>query len=386
MLEKLRRWWPVVKPLIGLAIVILIGRRFLDDLRRPELWEQPVLWSAATGWLFLSGVLYLAGLGCSAFFWGRLLHHLGQRPPAYTVARAYYVGQLGKYIPGKAWALLMRAALVRQGGSSVAPPVPWKLAGLTSFYEVLTMMAAGSLLAVILFAFLGTDVAAPPSLSGLVGLVRGQVPAGGVLGRWQAALLAGLLALATGLPLWPGVFNRIAPWLELRAPGNTDGVSSANPGLPRIRLLYLAEGLGLLTLGWLLLGSSVGVTLQGILGHRAGSELTWAPAILGRVTASLAVAYVAGFVILIAPGGIGVRDFLLTLLLAPELTALTNCPGEVAWGLAALTAVVLRLVWTLAELLLALGLYLIPGGVRADVASAQEGNPPPSPSLPGRLS
>ena len=45
---------------------------------------------------------------------GRGSHYgVGQRPGGMATVRAYYIGQLGKYVPGKAWALLLRSVLIR---------------------------------------------------------------------------------------------------------------------------------------------------------------------------------------------------------------------------------------------------------------------------------
>jgi len=55
--------------------------------------------------------------------------------------RAYFVSQLGKYVPGKAWAVVLRVGLVRSQGVSAS------VGGLATFCEVLTMMAIGSLVA-----------------------------------------------------------------------------------------------------------------------------------------------------------------------------------------------------------------------------------------------
>src|SRR5262249_47187334 len=108
MRERLRKLWPFVKLLLGLAIVVVIGRRFYLDLRdHPELLRQPL----RPGWLLLSGALYLLGLGFSALCWHRLLRALGQRPSFPSALRAYYIGHMGKYLPGKAWALFLRAGL-----------------------------------------------------------------------------------------------------------------------------------------------------------------------------------------------------------------------------------------------------------------------------------
>src|SRR5205085_1598789 len=109
----------------------------------PDLWKRPL----HPGWLILSGILYIVGLGFSAVYWRRLLHVLGQRLPLWTAFRAYYLGHMGKYLPGKAWALFLRAGLARAAG------VRTGLAVMTSFYEVLTTMAAGAVLAAVLFGF-----------------------------------------------------------------------------------------------------------------------------------------------------------------------------------------------------------------------------------------
>ena len=53
------------------------------------------------------------GLGVSAVFWYGVLRAMGQCPSFATAIRAYYLGQMGKYLPGKAWALFLRAALIR---------------------------------------------------------------------------------------------------------------------------------------------------------------------------------------------------------------------------------------------------------------------------------
>src|SRR5262249_3262647 len=68
-----RPWWPVVKLVVGLAILVFVGRRFALDLSRPELYTEPI----GVGWLVASGLLYLLGLGVAATYWGWLLARLG---------------------------------------------------------------------------------------------------------------------------------------------------------------------------------------------------------------------------------------------------------------------------------------------------------------------
>ncbi len=327
-----------MKLLLGLAILFAVGWRFVRDLQDPHLWQRPL----HPGWLLLSGLLYLAGISLSALYWKRLLGHLGSRPPLGTALRAYFVGHLGKYLPGKAWALFVRASLVHGGG------VPLGLATLTSFYEVLTTMAAGVLVAAVLFAVLGPEAATAFDAEDLRRLLRLEAPAGGVVGRLPAVLLSLALLAAVGLPLLPPLFNRLVHHLSLpfREPDAAR--------LPHIRLAHLAEGLLMAGAGWLLLGASVAATLEGIVGPAASfGDLPT----LGRLAAAMGLSYVIGFVILVAPGGLGVREFFLTLFLTPELAGLPGMDAAEARGTAVLAVLVLRLVWTASEMVVAAVLY-----------------------------
>ncbi len=205
MSGKLRRAWPIVKALLWLVILFTIGRQFARDLHRPELLQR----SLHGGWLVLSGLLYLLGLSLSALYWNRLLGHLGSRPPLAAALRAYYIGHLGKYLPGKAWAVLLRTNLVRGHGVSAG------LAALTSFYEVLTTMAAGALVAAVLFAVLGADAGAGLNADTLRQLLRLEQPTEGGLQRPVVVLLSLLLFVAIILPLQPAIFNRLARRMSL---------------------------------------------------------------------------------------------------------------------------------------------------------------------------
>jgi uncharacterized membrane protein YbhN (UPF0104 family) len=340
MKARLRQWWPVCKWLLTLAILIVVGRRFYQDLARPELWQR----SLQPLWLLLAGALYLIGLGFSALYWRRLLGHLGESPSLRATLRAYYVGHLGKYLPGKAWALILRSTLVHGEGTRLG------LAALTSFYEVLTTMASGVLLALILFACLASGPRFVLDVDGLVSLLRLEVADDQVgIQHSLAVVLSLLLTLLFLGVLAPPVFNRLVHHLSLP-------FRDREQALPQVRWSYLGEGLALTALGWLWLGGSLACTLQGI----AGPEIAWTPTLLGRLPALLGLSYVVGFVIVVAPSGLGVREFFLTLLLVPELLASPGLALEEARGVVVLTVLVLRLVWTLAELLLAGVLYLLP--------------------------
>jgi uncharacterized membrane protein YbhN (UPF0104 family) len=338
MRKGFRRWWPALKLLLGLALVLLIARQFVRDLDRPELRQQTI----HLGWLVLAGVLFLAGMGCSALYWRRLLGHLGAHPPLGTSLRAYFLGQLGKYVPGKAWALALRAGIIHGAGVRLAVAV------LTTFYEVLTTMAAGVLVAGVLYTVLGTGRGGADDFSRLWRTLW-QQPQDATLGRGQAVLLAVALLALTALPLQPAFFNRLARRLLLPFRQSTAHI-------PQVRFAYFAEGLAFAAVGWLLLGASLAAALSGTTGRTD----FWAPAMLGRVTAAMGLSYVIGFVVFVTPGGLGVREFFLMLLLTPLLADLPGGDPAHARAATVLAVLLLRLTTVVAEALV--GAALVAGG------------------------
>jgi uncharacterized membrane protein YbhN (UPF0104 family) len=186
---------------------------------------------------------------------------------------------------------------------------------MTSVYETLTTMAVGALMAAVLLTWLTAD--------------------GGSL-VWRAL---GLVALA-GIPILPGVFNRLVR--RLAAPF----LRAESGPLPEVKTLTLMSGLALGACCWVLLGISLWAVLQAL---RPDSS-AWEGATLPRCVAFLALAYVAGFLALPAPGGLGVRELILQQFLEPELGPL---PALVA-------VLLLRLLWTAAEAVAGGTLYWLP--------------------------
>jgi len=341
MRERLRKLWPLFKVLLGLAVIAIVGRRFYADLSHPpEGWER----SLRPGWLILSGALYLLGLGFSALCWHRLMRGLGQRPPFLVALRAYYIGHMGKYLPGKAWALFLRAGLVAVPGVS---PV---LATITAFYEVFVTMTAGVLVAAVLFALLLPPSAAPfePGrwLEQLGALLEPLPRPGSSIDRTFALALALGLLVPLLLPILPPVFNRLAHHLSLpfRTPDTV---------LPKFRTRGLVEGLFATGLGWMCLGASLWSALRGTLPEPpAWTADTW-----GLLTAIVGVSYVAGFAILVAPSGMVVRELFLTLLLA----AFFSTASAVEPRSFSVAVWAMRLVWTAAEVVMIALVWRLPG-------------------------
>jgi uncharacterized membrane protein YbhN (UPF0104 family) len=307
--NHLKRWWPLCKLLLAVVILLAIGRRFYFDLQDPILEDVTI----RPGWVLVSACLYVVGQGFSAAFWHHLMRVFGDKPRRWASVRAYYISQLGKYVPGKAWALILRSALVR------GPDVRLGVAAITAFYEVLTTMAAGVLLAACIF------LVQTPEIPGLT---------------WSPVLTGLLLLALVGVPLLPGVFNLLVS----RLAGRFERVESYR--LPRLRHRTLATGILEVACGWIIMGTSLWAMLQAVLPSPPELSVSvWA-----TCAASLALAYVAGFLAIVVPGGLGVREFFLQPLLGPFAPE----------ALILVAVLVLRLAWTGAELVVAAIAYCVP--------------------------
>ncbi|MCS7303674.1 MAG: flippase-like domain-containing protein [Thermoguttaceae bacterium] len=298
-----RKWLlPVVKFLV-LLLVLWFVRKTLQ-----EGWEelQQGHWRLRWGWLVLSGGVYLFGLLGPALFWYQVLHRLGQKPHLAESLRAYYISHLGKYVPGKAMVILLRAGLI------FGQRVQLAMAAVSTFIETLTMMAVGAFLAL---AILLAQFREHP---------------------WLMLSALGLMVVS-GLPTLPWVVRFILGWL--RWPQNGRTIQEA---VGQYRLSTMLLGWVYMAFCWAVLGLSLGCCLQGMGVQAHGDHPNqWA-----LWTATVALAVVAGFVSLV-PGGLMVREAVLLSLLAPQV-------GKAA---ALASAVLLRLVWLVAELAISAILY-----------------------------
>ncbi len=329
-----RRLWLVVKSLLAIAILVGVARHFAGILNDPQLDFSRFHFRVEL--LIPAGLLYLLAHICWGTFWVRLLHGQGISVSWYTGIRAYFVSQFGKYVPGKAWVILLRVGMLRQHH---AHPFP---VAVTATYETLCSMAAGALLGVIMLPYLGV---LPVELSG------------------QTTALVAVAAL----PVVLGVLNHFAARVVARRRGPDAR------RIPAPSLLLLTQGLLHGAFGHCLLGLSLGLTIAAIAPDPQPPQSMFTSN-LGAVT----IAYVAGFVVLVAPGGLGAREAVLTWALTPRFIA--EMGANEAAALAVVIALVLRLVWTVAEVLLALCLYAFPPSQPQPKHSANA-NPHPGPAL-----
>jgi hypothetical protein len=238
-----------------------------------KIWEQ---WGEARaagfelspnwGLVALSGALVLAAYAVLIEAWRAMVVGWGSQLRYRDAARIWFVSNLGRYIPGKVWQITAMAVLAERAGVS-----RYTAAGSAILVNLVNLVA-------------GVGVVALTAAS-LLGNVLVVVGAG--------VLLIGLLLLAPRF--LPALFR-----LYERARGRSVRVPVFSQ-----RGIWIA-GLACAA-AWVLYGVAFRIFAQGVV-----------PSPLGPVSsyvAAFTMSYLAGYLFLPAPGGIGVREGALLVLL-----------------------------------------------------------------------
>lgn len=321
-----RRWWLVVKWTLFVVMMYFVGKRAF------ALWHDSpsVQVHINVLWLIPATVFYLMGWLPSVWFWRALLKKLHQHAGLYAIVRAYFVGHLGKYVPGKALVLVIRGALLKDFGVN---PL---LAALTAAYETLVSMAAGAAIAVALAPVVIPDA------------IWERLPASVQFLHQQPLLVPILVAVAVvaSTPFSAWLFTRLGRRVLRHIDAPQAGITA--------RLVL--QGVLITSLGWVCHALSLGCTLQSI------SDQPVNVAQFPIWLASVSLSTFAGFVVLIAPGGLVIREWILIEILKDQ--------PSIGNEKAIIAAFLLRLVWFVAELATAGSLYAIKPRLPSNQASA----------------
>jgi uncharacterized membrane protein YbhN (UPF0104 family) len=310
----------VRKPLVvalqvvfGAAVLWYAGRQLFQqwDATGESLRTLDVRW----GLVAVSCALVFASYVVLIQTWRLMLRLWGATLPFGVASRIWFVSNLGRYIPGKVWQIgAMGVMTQRQGVSPVA-------ATSASIMVNLINIVSGAL---VVFAT-GAGVFDVATRSG----------------RWVAVVLV-VLALA-GLVAVPGIVS----WFARRGAGLAGKTIAPTASLtPRAAILG-AAGTGL---AWVMYGLAFQLFAAGVLGEAVhGSSADY----IAVYTAS----YLVGYLTLIAPGGLGVREAMLVIAL--RVAGITTEPN--GWILALSS----RLWLTALEVLP--GVLFLAGGMRLPV-------------------
>jgi hypothetical protein len=258
--------WLAVQYLFFTVAVVYFGlkiRSEWSDLATLPSTIHPNWWMVlgSAGWVAASYVVLIET-------WRQIVVAWGGRLSWPAAARIWFISNLGRYIPGKVWQIGAMGALAQEAGVSSVAAV-----GSALVVNVVNLLAG----------FLVVAVAGSR-------LLEGYGPA------LMIALVA-FCALVLG-----------SPWIlppVMRLVQRVTGRNTPIPAIPPLAIIFAVAGC---SLAWNLYGIAFHDLTVAILGGAAGRPSYY--------TAVFTLSYLAGYLTLFAPGGIGVRESTLVTLLA----------------------------------------------------------------------
>ncbi|MFI5626324.1 lysylphosphatidylglycerol synthase domain-containing protein [Nocardioides sp. NPDC051685] len=258
--------------------------------------------------IIMSCALATIGTAFTYLEWREVLRGLGVTLPLAQGARVFFLSQLGKYLPGSIWPVVMQMEAGRARGASRATMVAANL------FTLVVGCTVGLIIACVTLPF-----AAP----------------GAFTHYWWALLALPVLLAMLHPATMPRALNVLLRFLR-RAP-----ITS------RLPVRYTVRSGAWASVSYLFLGSHIAVMVGALGGGRA--------VVLIMSVGAISLAVCVGVLALPVPAGLGVRDGVLVLTMAPTI------------GLAPalLVTVTARVLTSLSDLLLATMVIAIPA-IRRD--------------------
>ncbi len=243
-------------------------------------------------------ILLFFNFPLGALAWRLILAGMGEKIPFRRAFAIINVTQLGKYLPGKVWFTLGRMSLAKRNG------IP-EIKTLTS-----VVIETGFLLLSAIFLFSITVLLLP----------RSVVP--------RITYYSFLFAPLTLIITYPPLLNRILKPLLIAF---KQPVFTINIPYPRLLLIFLVY-----LLHWSFQGTGCFILINSFY----PLHITKLPLFLGGYS----ISWILGFIILVAPAGLGVREGIYSFILKLVM------PG----GIAIISSLITRVWLTTAEVVLAL--------------------------------
>lgn len=267
-----RWWWRAAQVGLALLVVGLAVRKLA--LNWAELRSQSINWEFHVEWVLAAAAITWAAYALLVEAWRRVVVSMGQRLGYRDAARIAMVSNLGKYIPGKVWAIAGNALLAQQAGVDATASVAAAM--------VLQALALAS----------GVTLVGVLGLATLRAYGTGYVVATVTLG---VLAILGVLALTSGRLL--RLLRRVLP--------------AAIPALRPVPLGVMLAAFGANVCAWAVYGLAFVWLARGL---TPDAVLTWSQA-----STVFTISYLVGLVALFAPGGVGPRESLFVVLLTGPL-------------------------------------------------------------------
>lgn len=265
-----QRLGSLIGVVVGVLGIVFVAVRLARD------WSEvsAAFADTAPGWALVAFVAGIAAMSTIGLNWIALLRGRGATVTMTSGLSWFFVGQLGKYVPGGIWPVVGQAELAVRGGVRRSAAY---ISTATSMVATLTGAAA--------FASIAGVIASPKQ-------------------RWIAALIGAVLATA--------IIAVASDALRARAEGLIERLAKRSVSLPTGGFLVV-QTLRHLPV-WVCFASmnmAVVVALDG-----------WQPSqLLGELAFATALSWMAGFVVVGLPGGIGVREAVLVSIMTGPLGA-----------------------------------------------------------------
>lgn len=288
------RWaWPAFKAAVPLILAFFIGR--MIHANWAEVRAEP--WRLEPGWLALSFVPASGWFLLRPLGWKLLLRGFGHDVPYGEIYRIFRKAELTRYVPGGVWQFASRIYLTKRYGVGASECLA---------ATILDTVLAG-LAAVVPAAWLAAS-------------------ASGSLAAWQRVALAAFPLAALAI-VYPRVLNFWAAPLARLLKQSYRPLAIGARQILWIWAMYVGM--------WGLLAFAMGFFARALLPEISASQLAF-------IAGCYALAWLAALLMMIAPGGVGLREGILGLLLAQTLAAGTAMTLAVAMRL---WLVVMEVVW-----------------------------------------
>lgn len=248
-----------VRTATGIVILLVVLGSFVRRTEQTVL-EVRQVWQPVS-WLYVAAslALLLTCLFVMALLWYGLLHTISGRLSLLTAVQFYGLSLLPRYLPGMVWGYVGRTLLCERAG------ITRKVAVASTVAEVGLLVSSGALLAAM--KYLGWGWMLLPVLPGVI------------------VALGFILATLMSRHRWISQLRRVGTWYAWG-------------------LAYVAF--------WALYGLSIWYVVLSV-------DRGIGVALLPDVAASAILAWLGGFVLVLVPAGLGVREGLFALTLAPIL-------------------------------------------------------------------
>lgn len=197
--------------MIAVACIAFVARRLADE------WDgaRESLQDADLAWVALAFAVAVIAMTSMALGWQRVLAALGAHIGSASAVAWYYVGEIGKYLPGTLWPVLGRAELARRGGVPRAVAYQSVALSLVLLYLAAAVVGGAVTEPLVVLPFVGAAaLVLHPAVAGALLRLARRVT-GASLDLTPPSLPTSLALVASYVPTW--LFVGTATWAVARA-------------------------------------------------------------------------------------------------------------------------------------------------------------------------